>query len=384
MTIEESTTIESTDELEDEGSVFGTDESTLEDVDGADGADDSADDSADDDETPEVKAAREAVIEARKIFEQARETEHKDQQIKAFRELKSDEARDGFLSTSFKSEEDRDSFREQVTEIELTERIEGLIAGDDDSLVAGYKAADEDVQKALLEELQENPDRLRMLVTRADERVVTAPTPEPPAEGEEEQPIDFREIFNQSLIRSSMGDVNDVARFAKSGLAAMNKNTLAVEPALREELAEAIAYADKFPDGNPHRVDALERAAGIVSYVRSEAAANEPMTTITKTTQLVRPDGKYVIRSFDDRGKFRDEVVDEPVFASDEGLTKDRIEPDADVDYENMPVEQAMRLGPTGWAKFREANPDAAEEALRAASAAMTEASMAARRAGNL
>jgi hypothetical protein len=159
--------------------------------------------------------------------------------------------------------------------------------------------------------------------------------------------------------------------FANQALEDVRKGRLAVAPELRSELEDNLEVAAALPPGHSHRKAALERAAGIAQFAKTEQVKNEPMVRITQTTTFQKPDGSWWVRETDARGKFRETAIEggkapSEIYESEE-VTADEI------DFATITRDQAKRLSPTAWMNLRDENPELAESLLREASQAAAE-----------
>jgi hypothetical protein len=325
-------------------------------------------------ESPELAAAREDANEAARALREAEKKDRHERRVKTYRELPEDQ-REGFLGTSFNNDDDREAFVDEIASLERGERVEELLASDDEALLAGYREADELLQSELEEALAEDPDRLRMLLSRRSENIVSLPEP---AEGEGEPArFDGAEYWAQSAMSEL---VEDLEVFAAEAIADVKTGKIQVDAKIRGQLEELMAEADKFPAGHSFRERALTEAAGLAQFAREEYEASIPfgLGGVRSTKEYMAPDGWHQLE-IDGRGKTRDTVIENPVFASEAGLIDEQIEPSGeDFDPESIKtLEDARGLSPDNWARI---DPEKREQLLRQASAAIEEQALATRR----
>jgi hypothetical protein len=204
MTIEEtSTDTSTTDDIDLDADREALLEEIENDGDGADGA------GAKDEESEEVKAAREAANEAAKALREAEAADLFERRVKAYREMPEGQ-RDGFLSTSFKGENAREEFVEQVAAIERTERVNALLEAnvDEEALLAAYRDGDELFRDELENAIAGDADKLRMLLSRVNENVVSLPELETPEGEEAPPPIDWQARWLEGPIAETIEDLD--------------------------------------------------------------------------------------------------------------------------------------------------------------------------------
>jgi hypothetical protein len=312
-----------------------------------------------------VKAAREAANEADRALREAEKQDLFDRRVKVYRELKEGQ-RDGFLTTTFDSGTAREAFAEEVAGIERAERVSELLTLGEQELLAAYREAEEALQADLETALEGDDDRLRMLLSRREEHVVSLPEVEP-VEGEgAPAPIDWAARWAEGPMAET---VENIEVFAAEAITDVRKGRVQVDPQIREQLEEFIAEADRYPEGHSFRVRALEQASGLASWAKAEHEAALPfgLGGVQSTKEYQAPDGKWHRLEIDGRGMKRDTVVENPVFASEAGLIDDG--PAASEPFDPSSVkslEDAKGISPDQWARI---DPEKREQLLRQASA---------------
>jgi len=230
-----------------------------------------------------------------------------------------------------------------------------------DELVARYRELeDEDEKSAFLSSI-DDIEKAKEILSTVTTTIVAAPEV---AEGEIE--TDWRGYWQQSAVAEM---TKDLGVFAAQALSDFKAGHLEVAPELRAELEENLAIVDSLPSGHSHSVAALERAAGIAQYARTEQLANEPMVTIEATTSYQRPDGSWWLRETDVRGKFRETQVEgglppSEIFGqeSKEGQSVDEI------DTSKLTLENVKGLSTQQLVQLREKDPEGWERLLQSAS----------------
>jgi hypothetical protein len=321
-------------------------------------------------ESPEVIAAREAAEAAQKALEETQARVTLEQRTAAFRELP-EAQRDGWLSTVFSGEKAREDFVEHVESIERQELIDRLLDGDDEALLAGYREAEEILRAEIEDAISDNPDRLRMLISRSQENVVSLPEVETP-EGEE--PVDpmtrFLSEWNEGPVKET---VEDLEAYVTQADIDMKRDRVRVAPEVRDQFNAFIAEADKYPANHSFRVKALEAAAGLASWARAEHEAAIPfgLGGIQQTTRYFGADGQWHQIEVDGFGSKRESVLENAAAPSELGILKDEPAAAESIDYENITAEQAARLSPPQWLELSEKNPELKEQLLRRSSEEM-------------
>ena len=337
-----------------------------------------------DQESAAVASARAEANAAAKALREAEARDLFDRRVAAYREMPEGQ-RDGFLSTSFRGEDAREEFVEQVAAIERTERVNALVEGNtsDEDLLAAYRDGDELFRDELEAAIAGDADKLRMLLSRVNENVVSLPEQEV-AEGEEPVVIDWQARWLEGPIAET---VEDLDVFNAEAIADIKKGRIQVTPEVREQLDGFLHEADRYPDGHSYRVKALQAAAGLASWARAEHEANVPfgLGGVQSTKHYQAPDGSWRQLEIDGRGMKRDTAIEDPVFASDAELYKEG--PDAPEPFDPDSVRtlaDARALSPDNWARLREADPEKAEALLRSESASKEEERMLEMRRGQL
>jgi hypothetical protein len=333
------------------------------DGDGAEGAD------APQQESPEVKAAREAAEAAQKAFEEARAREELEARVKTYRELP-EAQRDTYLLTAYLGEKAREDFVEHVESIERQELIDRLLDGDDEALLAGYREADDILRAELEDAVSDDQDRLRMLISRSQENVVSLPVVEA-EEVQEPEAIDWIARWTDS----ALAEVTDAGQYAQQFLADVRKGVVKVDKEIKAQLEELEARANALPDGHSHRERALTEIAGVGEWARAEYEKARPfgLGGIKQTTRYFGADGQWHQIEVDGFGSKRESVLENAAAPSELGILKDEPATPEQIDFENITPEQARRLTPPQWLEINEKNPSLAEKLRRSSQAKQKE-----------
>ena len=320
------------------------------------------------------EALARGTAELAEFREQQADAENYAEWKRAPEEEKADVLRDRYGAT--REDEKRELF-EGFAEAEF---VAGLVAGETDAIVAAYDTVDGVVWTRILDALADDPDRQREVVTRAlSDYTVTAPAQEAGEDGAEPAPIDWGALWAQS----PLAEMVEVDRYAAQGLADVRTGKIQVVPELREQFEALMKTADSLPDGHGHRTAALQQAAGLAEFIRTEHESSVPfgLGGIRTVKHYQASDGWHQLE-IDGRGRERDTLIENPTFASEAGLVNDGPVSDvSEFDPESVKtLEDALRLSPDQWAKL----PDDRREALLRSASAEIETQELQTRTGNL
>jgi hypothetical protein len=318
------------------------------------------------DESPAVAQARQDAKEAQRRLDEEIEADRMKKAVAGVRSSKSETERDAYLDQIAQSDEDRESILEAVR-TEVARELLAKNAEDSDALWDAYREADEDQQGAL--ELEANEDQRRMFLSRREEVLVEAPTPEPLAEGEEPKPINWREMRAELDLTTDIESFDDQKRFVETTMAAVRRGEIQVSSEMRQQIDE------RYPDTHSRTIEAVEAAAGLLGYAKTQWDAAVPFGIggIVSTTTFRTKDG-WAVREIDGRGAVRVRARDDAPSAEQAGIVSTPTPQSADVDWSKLTLADATRLSPTDWARLDAEAPDVKEALLRASSEALEEA----------